>query len=86
MYIQQAVREIHFTSRNFCPHTISNIKLTSVWQRTIVFVENEQDVSTCVKFVAKHDLDVAVRGGGHSYHGASSADGLIIGGSDPFLP
>ena len=48
-------------------------------QRLIAFPQNEDDVVQCVKYVGKHSLDVAVACGRHSYHGASSADGMIIG-------
>ena len=41
-------------------------------------MESDADVSQCVKFASKHNLDVAIRGGGHSYHGASSTEGMVI--------
>ena len=37
-----------------------------------------RDVSTCVAFVRKFGLPVAVRSGGHSYAGWSSTTGLIV--------
>ena len=45
----------------------------------IVFVENELDVSIVLKFVKKHGIDFATAGGRHSYQGASSTEGLVIG-------
>ena len=44
----------------------------------VVFVDDEEDVSNTIKFVTKHRLDVAIAGGRHSHHGASSAHGLVI--------
>ena len=41
-------------------------------------MQSDADVSQCVKFASKHNLDVAIRGGGHSYHGASSTEGMVI--------
>ena len=54
-------------------------------QNIVVFVEDEDDVVKCVKFVEKHYLDVAVAAGRHSYHGASSCTGMIIGISREIL-
>ena len=48
-----------------------------------MFVEDEDDVVACVKFVDKYHLDVAVAGGRHFYHGASSSEGLVIGMFNP---
>lgn len=48
-------------------------------QRIIVFAEDEEDVSNTIKFVGKHNLDVAAACGRHSYHGASSSTGLVLG-------
>ena len=48
-------------------------------QNYVVYVADEADITTCIQFAAKHDIDVAVAGGRHSYHGASSSDGLVIG-------
>ena len=48
----------------------------------MVFVETEDDVAKCIKFVEKHHLDVAVAGGRHSYHGASSSTGMVIGNNE----
>ena len=55
----------------------------SVYQTLVVYVEDEDDIVKCIKFVEKHNLDVAVAGGRHSYHGASSSTGMVIG-SAPF--
>ncbi len=37
-----------------------------------------EEISKAVKYAADHDLDVAVKGGGHSTAGASSTDGGIL--------
>lgn len=42
-------------------------------------MEDEDDIVKCINFVEKHNLDVAVAGGRHSYHGASSSTGMVIG-------
>ena len=42
-------------------------------------MEDEDDVVKYIKFVEKHNLDVAVADGRHSYHGASSSTGMVIG-------
>lgn len=44
-----------------------------------VATANTEDVVAAVNFARTHDLRVVVKGGGHSYHGASSsADSLLI--------
>ena len=37
-----------------------------------------EEISKVVKYAAEHDIDVAVKGGGHSTAGASSTDGGIL--------
>ncbi|KAK6537951.1 hypothetical protein TWF694_010846 [Orbilia ellipsospora] len=44
----------------------------------IVLPETEEDVSTTIKFVAEHNLDVSISCGRHTYSGPSSGYGLII--------
>ncbi|KAI9842636.1 MAG: hypothetical protein M1837_007003 [Sclerophora amabilis] len=44
----------------------------------VVFPKSAEDVSTVVLFSQKHNLDLAVCGGGHSTSGASSTDGGIV--------
>ncbi|KAK6509294.1 hypothetical protein TWF481_004052 [Arthrobotrys musiformis] len=44
----------------------------------IVLPESEEDVSSTIKFVAEHNLDVAIASGRHTYSGPSSGYGLII--------
>jgi hypothetical protein len=39
---------------------------------------NTSQVATIVKYVAEHNLELAVRGGGHSTAGASSTDGGVL--------
>jgi FAD/FMN-containing dehydrogenase len=44
-----------------------------------VAAESAQDVAAAVRFAALHDLRLVVKGGGHSYHGTSTAaDSLLI--------
>ncbi|KAG8931733.1 hypothetical protein FRC02_002285 [Tulasnella sp. 418] len=44
----------------------------------VVFPRDVEDVSTAVKFVREHNLDIAIRGGGHASGGQSSSEGLVI--------
>jgi FAD/FMN-containing dehydrogenase len=45
----------------------------------VVYPKDVQDVSAAVKWVSANRIPVAVRGGGHSSSGASSAeDGVVI--------
>lgn len=44
----------------------------------IVFPINEKDISTAVKFAYDNGITFAVRGGGHSYVGASNTNGLLL--------
>jgi FAD/FMN-containing dehydrogenase len=48
-------------------------------QSIIVFCESEEDVAACLKYVQEWDLEVAISAGRHSYYGASSTKGLVIG-------
>jgi FAD/FMN-containing dehydrogenase len=44
-----------------------------------VAAENAADVAAAIRFAARHRLRIAVKGGGHSYHGTSNApDSLLI--------
>lgn len=95
VYIKQAVgtSSLHtvsvlfFLSINiFGPYeTIFVCLIWSLAQNYVVYVAEEADITTCIDFVTKHNVDVAVAGGRHSYHGASSSEGLVIGKhSEPF--
>lgn len=47
--------------------------------RVVAFVEDTEDVALALKYARTNGLQVAIRGGGHSPSGASSAkDGLVI--------
>ena len=48
-------------------------------QALILYVENETQIAAALKLVQKWDVDFAVSGGRHSYIGASSTDGIVIG-------
>jgi len=45
----------------------------------VAFPESENDISTSILFVKQWGLDLAISCGRYSYHGASSAFGLVIG-------
>ena len=55
-----------------------NSKFAKLRPAAIAYCAGSNDVARCVDFVAKHDLDVAARSGGHSYGGYSSSRGLVI--------
>jgi len=44
----------------------------------IVLPESEEDISHTIKFIAEHNLDVAISCGRHTYSGPSSGHGVII--------
>jgi FAD/FMN-containing dehydrogenase len=47
--------------------------------RIVAFVEDTHDIALALKYAQTNGLQVAIRGGGHSPSGASSAkDGLVI--------
>jgi FAD binding domain len=60
--------------------TLQYFDTTLTWsQAVVVYVESEDDVSACLRWVKKWGLDVAIAGGRHTFHQASSTDGLVIG-------
>ncbi|MGW0248799.1 FAD-binding protein [Nocardia goodfellowii] len=44
----------------------------------VIRAADSEDVRTAVVFANEHELPIAVRGGGHSYVGASVADGALV--------
>lgn len=44
----------------------------------VVFVKDEVDVSAAILYARENKLPVAIRGGGHSPTGASSAEGGVV--------
>jgi hypothetical protein len=44
-----------------------------------MFCESDEDVSACLQYVQKWDLEMVISCGRHSYYGASSTHGLVIG-------
>ncbi|TVP66927.1 MAG: FAD-binding oxidoreductase [Nitriliruptor sp.] len=44
----------------------------------IAHCADSEDVRTCVRFAAAHDLLLAVRGGGHNVAGTAGADGALV--------
>jgi len=60
-----------------CSHVISQTLLTV--QSIIVFVETEADISAVLQYVQQWDLEFVISCGRHSYYGASSTTGLVIG-------
>jgi FAD/FMN-containing dehydrogenase len=46
-----------------------------------VFCESEDDVAACIKYVQEWDLEMVIACGGHSFYGASSTQGFVIGKS-----
>jgi FAD/FMN-containing dehydrogenase len=61
--------------------------VASVWNKrvagirspgAIVQATSSQDVAEAVRFAKAHDLKIAIRGGGHNYHGAVLRDGSLL--------
>ena len=48
-------------------------------QAVVAFPKNENDVAKCIKFARAEGIEIAIAAGRHSYHGASSTDGFVIG-------
>jgi FAD binding domain len=47
--------------------------------KAVAFVKSSQDVVTVLKYAKQYNYPIAIRGGGHSTSGASSAeDGIVI--------
>ncbi|KZW00990.1 FAD-binding domain-containing protein [Exidia glandulosa HHB12029] len=44
----------------------------------IVFPRTAEDVSKAVKYAVAHDIEIAIKGGGHSCSGASATTGIVI--------
>ncbi|KAF8639953.1 hypothetical protein AX17_001203 [Amanita inopinata Kibby_2008] len=44
----------------------------------VAFVKDEEDVALAIEYAKDNNLSVAIRGGGHSTSGASSADGGVV--------
>lgn len=60
-------------------------ELTSA-QGIVVFCKTEADISACLVWIRKYDVEMTISCGRHSYYGASSTDGgLVIGVLPPIL-
>ncbi|GJF00870.1 FAD-dependent oxidoreductase [Phanerochaete sordida] len=46
--------------------------------KVVVLPRTSEDVSKAIRYAVANDLEIAIRGGGHSCSGASSSDGLVI--------
>ena len=44
----------------------------------IAYVKDEQDVALIIKYARENNLDLAIKGGGHSTAGSSSSEGVVI--------
>lgn len=51
---------------------------TFLIQGAVLLSESEADISSAIKLATEFQLDVAVRGGGHSHWDASSSDGGLV--------
>jgi len=45
----------------------------------VIFCESEDDVAATLKYVRRWSLDFVIACGRHSYYGASSTTGVVIG-------
>ncbi|HTI77330.1 MAG TPA: FAD-binding oxidoreductase [Mycobacterium sp.] len=57
---------------------IFNARFNDSAPAAVVTVKSTADVSRAVEFAASKDIKVSVRSGGHSYIGASAADGAMV--------
>ncbi|TGO91097.1 hypothetical protein BPOR_0039g00110 [Botrytis porri] len=48
----------------------------------IIFCHSENDIIASLSYIQKHNLDFTIAAGRHSYYGADSCDGVIIGIAD----
>lgn len=55
-----------------------NARFNEVEPRAIVSCATPQDVSKTIRFARRHGLEIAARGGGHSFAGYSSTRGVVI--------
>jgi hypothetical protein len=55
-----------------------NSKFADPRPAAIAYCVGADDVSRCVDFVTRHEIEVAARSGGHSYGGYSSCNGLVV--------
>lgn len=55
-----------------------NARFHEVEPRAIVACATPQDVSEVIRFARRHGLEIAARGGGHSFAGHSSTRGVVI--------
>ena len=69
-YITEAV-SFHILYEKWC--------INLLMQSIVVFCESEEDVTICLRYVQEWNLDLAVAGGRHTYSGASSTTGFVIG-------
>jgi FAD/FMN-containing dehydrogenase len=46
--------------------------------QVVAYVTDEQDVSLVIKYARENNLDIAIKGGGHSTAGTSSSEGVVI--------
>ena len=45
-----------------------------------MFCESEDDVAAALTYAQEWDFEVVISAGRHSYYGASSTKGLVVGG------
>ena len=55
-----------------------NHRFDHIKPQVVAQVENEKDVSKCIRWAREHDVPPVARGGGHSYAGFSTNKGLVI--------
>jgi hypothetical protein len=56
----------------------NNLRYRGIKPGGIALCADAADISTCLKWCARHGVPLATRGGGHSYAGYSCTEGLMI--------
>lgn len=56
----------------------NNLRYRRIKPGGIALCEDASDISICLKWARRHGVPLRTRGGGHSYAGYSSTDGLMI--------
>jgi hypothetical protein len=56
----------------------NNLRYRQIKPVGIALCEDAADISTCLKWARRHGVPLRTRGGGHSYAGYSTTEGLIL--------
>lgn len=59
-------------------HGLIHLTIADPIQGIVLLATSSRDISAAISFAQQHNIDVAVRGGGHSVAGTSSSDGGLV--------